>query len=115
MEEKVTPSPAVPEESEMTEEEMAQCRHVNRAPEDRRALVIRLNRIEGQIRGIRKMIENDVYCPDVLTQVAATSAALDGFSRELLDLHIRNCVKQDLIDGKDETIDELLHILHKLV
>lgn len=93
----------------------ADCRHVNRTPEERHSLIVRLNRLEGQVRGIRRMVENDVYCPDVLVQVAAASAALDAFTREMLDLHIRNCVKQDLIDGKDETVDELLHTLHKLV
>lgn len=101
--------------AEFAKEELKPCRRKQRTAEERRALIVRLNRIEGQVRGIRRMIENDVYCPDVLVQVAATKAALDGFSRVMLDEHIRHCVKKDLLEGKDETIDELLHTLHKLV
>lgn len=100
---------------EPTDEELKNYRHKSRTPEDKRALIVRLNRIEGQIRGIRRMVENDVYCPDILVQVSAASAALDGFSREILDAHIRTCVKTDLINGRDETIEELLHVLHKLI
>ena len=72
-------------------------------------------RIEGQIRGIRGMVERDAYCTDILTQVAAASAALNGFSKELLSNHIKTCVAQDIRDGKDETIDELVMTLQKLM
>ena len=72
-------------------------------------------RIEGQIRGIRGMVEKDAYCPDILTQVAAASAALNSFSKVLLANHIKTCVAQDIREGKDETIDELLTTLQKLM
>ena len=72
-------------------------------------------RIEGQIRGIRGMVEKDAYCPDILTQVAAASAALNSFSKVLLANHIKTCVAQDIREGKDETFDELLTTLQKLM
>ena len=75
----------------------------------------RLNRIEGQIRGIRGMVERNAYCTDILTQVAAASAALNGFSKALLTNHIKTCVAQDIRDGKDETVDELVATLQKLM
>lgn len=75
----------------------------------------RLSRIEGQIRGIRGMVERDAYCTDILTQVAAASAALNGFSKALLTNHIKTCVTQDIRDGKDETVDELVATLQKLM
>ena len=80
-----------------------------------RRLLNRLNRIEGQIRGIRGMVERDAYCTDILTQVAAANAALNSFTRVLLANHIRTCVAQDIRDGKDETIDELVSTLQKLM
>lgn len=86
-----------------------------RSPEEVRRLIHRLNRVEGQIRGIRGMVEKEVYCPDILMQVAAASAALNAFTRELLGSHIRTCVAQDIRDGKDETIDELVYTLQKLM
>ena len=79
------------------------------------ALIHRLNRIEGQIRGIRGMVERDAYCTDILTQVSAASAALNGFTKVLLANHIKTCVAQDIRDGKDETIDELIATLQKLM
>ena len=78
-------------------------------------LLTRLSRIEGQIRGIRGMVEKDAYCTDILTQVAAASAALSGFSKVLLANHIKTCVAQDIRDGKSETIDELVSTLQKLM
>ena len=71
--------------------------------------------MEGQIRGIKGMLEKDAYCTDILTQVAAVSAAMNAFSRELLAEHIRTCVAQDIRDGKDETIDDLVATLQKLM
>ncbi len=85
-----------------------------RSEEEKRALINRLSRLEGQIRGIRAMVERDAYCPDILTQSAAASAALNGFTRALLDEHIRTCVAQDIRGGRDEAIDELLGLLQKL-
>lgn len=86
-----------------------------RSEEERRALQNRLSRIEGQIRGIRGMLDRDAYCPDVLTQVAAASAALNSFARLLLSEHIRTCVTEDVRKGNDEAVDELLGVLQKLM
>ena len=91
------------------------CRVKHRAPEEARQLINRLNRIEGQIRGIRGMVEKEAYCPDILVQAAAACAALNAFSRELLSEHIRTCVAEDIRQGKDETIDELLATIQKLM
>lgn len=78
-------------------------------------LINRLNRIEGQIRGIKGMVEKDAYCTDILVQVAAVNAALNSFNKELLANHIRTCVANDIREGKDETIDELVNTLQKLM
>lgn len=78
-------------------------------------LINRLNRIEGQIRGIKGMVENDVYCTDILIQVSAVNAALNAFNKELLSNHIHTCVANDIRNGKDETIDELVVTLQKLM
>ena len=86
-----------------------------RTDEETKRLIHRLNRIEGQIRGIRGMVEKDAYCTDILMQVAAANAALNAFTRELLSDHIRTCVAQDIRSGKDETIDELVATLQKLM
>ena len=86
-----------------------------RSEEEYKSLIHRLNRIEGQIRGIRNMLEKSAYCPDILLQVAAANAALNAFSKELLASHIKTCVAQDIRDGKDETIDELVATLQKLM
>ncbi len=86
-----------------------------RSEEEYKSLIHRLNRIEGQIRGIRGMVEKDAYCTDILVQVAAANAALNGFTKELLANHIRTCVAQDIRDGKEETIDELVNTLQKLM
>ena len=91
------------------------CRHKDRTPEEYRALVNRLSRIEGQVRGIRAMVEKDVYCADILVQVAAVNAALNGFSKELLGQHVRTCVADDLRNGSSEKLDELLTLLPKLM
>lgn len=86
-----------------------------RATEEYKALIHRLNRIEGQIRGIRGMVEESAYCVDILNQVAAAQAALNAFSRELLVGHIRTCVAEDIRQGKDETIDELVQTIQRLM
>lgn len=87
----------------------------HRSEEEYKALINRLNRIEGQVRGIRKMVENDAYCVDILTQVSAVQAALNAFNRELLANHIRTCVIDDIKKGNDETVDELVSLLQKLM
>ena len=86
-----------------------------RTPEEYTKLINRLNRIEGQIRGIRGMVENDAYCPDILTQAAAVTAAVNAFSRELLSSHIRTCVAEDIRMGRDEAADELAATIQKLM
>lgn len=86
-----------------------------RSEQEYKALINRLNRIEGQVRGVRNMLENDAYCTDVLTQVSAISAALNAFNRELLAEHIRSCVAEDIRAGKDETVEELVTTLQKLM
>ena len=91
------------------------CRTKHRDDKEERDLLNRLSRIEGQVRGIRGMVENSAYCPDILTQVAATSAALNAFTKELLASHIRTCVADDIRAGHDEAIDELVQTLQKLM
>ena len=86
-----------------------------RSPEEYKKLMNRLNRIEGQIRGIKGMLDKSAYCPDILAQVAAANAALNAFSRELLASHIKSCVVNDIKAGKDETVDELLSTIQKLM
>ena len=86
-----------------------------RSPEEYKSLANRLSRIEGQIRGIRGMLEKNAYCPDILVQAAAANAALNAFSRELLSSHIRTCVVNDVRAGHDEVVDELLDTLQKLM
>lgn len=78
-------------------------------------LLSRLNRIEGQIRGIRSMLEEDRYCVDIVVQASAVGAALKGFQKELLSQHIRSCVVEDVRDGHDEAVDELVQTLQKLL
>lgn len=87
----------------------------HRSEEQRKKLIHRLNRIEGQIRGIRGMVERDSYCTDILTQSAAVQAAINAFNRELIAAHLHTCVARDLREGKDEVIDELVLTLQKLM
>ena len=86
-----------------------------RTEEEYRSLIHRLSRIEGQVRGIRAMVEKGAYCTDILTQSAAVSAAINAFNRELLSNHIRTCVVNDIREGRDEVIDELMDTLQKLM
>ena len=87
----------------------------NRDEKEYTDLIHRLNRIEGQIRGIRGMVEKDAYCTDILTQVEAVKAALNSFNKVLLANHIRDCVTRDIKAGKQETVDELVATLQKLM
>lgn len=91
------------------------CRTKERSEQEYKSLINRLSRIEGQIRGIRGMVEKSAYCVDILTQVAAVRAALDAFNRELLENHIRSCVVTDIRSGGEEKTDELIAILQKLM
>lgn len=93
------------------------CNHKTtvRSEEEHKKLINRLNRIEGQIRGIKNMVEKDAYCNDILIQVSAVNSALNSFNKELLNRHIKTCVVRDIKEGKEETIDELLATLQKLM
>ena len=90
-------------------------RHKIRTDEQRKALMRRLSIIEGQIRGIRGMLEKDIYCIDILTQVSAANCALNSFSRELLAEHMRTCVAEDIREGSSEKMEELMKLLPKLM
>ena len=90
-------------------------RRKERSEKEHRDMVNRLSRIEGQIRGIKGMVEKNAYCTDILIQVAAVNAALNSFNRVLLADHIKTCVTQDILDGKEETVDELVDTLKKLM
>lgn len=93
-----------------------QCKRTkDRSPEEYKSLMNRLSRIEGQIRGIKRMVEGDAYCIDILTQSAAVTAAMNSFNKELLANHIRTCVAEDIRNGNDETIEELVKTIQKLM
>lgn len=91
------------------------CKMKHRSAEETKALVNRLSRIEGQVRGVKGMVENDVYCTDILVQVSAITAALNAFNKELLAEHIRTCVTEDIKKGDYNTIEELVATLQKLM
>ncbi|MGM9665616.1 MAG: metal-sensing transcriptional repressor [Eubacteriales bacterium] len=101
----------------MSDKEICGCcaKTTERPEQERKKLINRLNRIEGQIRGIRGMVEKDAYCADILVQSAAASAAINAFNKELMASHIRGCVVRDIKNGKDEVIDELVSTLQKLM
>ena len=86
-----------------------------RTEKEYKDLINRLSRIEGQIRGIKGMVEQDAYCTDIITQVAAANAALNSFNKVLLANHIKSCVTEDIKAGKEETVDELVTMLQKLM
>jgi DNA-binding FrmR family transcriptional regulator len=91
------------------------CRKKERSEKEVRDLINRLKRIEGQVRGIQRMVEEDCYCPDIITQVAAANAALNSFNKVLLADHIRTCVAEDVREGNSEKVDELVTMLQKLM
>ncbi|MBQ6376504.1 MAG: metal-sensing transcriptional repressor [Lachnospiraceae bacterium] len=86
-----------------------------RSEKEYRDLMNRLKRIEGQVRGIEGMLERGAYCPDILVQVSAVNSALNSFNKVLLANHIRSCVAEDIRAGQDETIEELVGVLQKLM
>lgn len=92
-----------------------ECRIKQRNDDEKKLLINRLSRIEGQIRGIKTMVETNVYCIDILNQVAAASAAMNSFSKELLSDHIKSCVVNDVAAGNNDKIEELLKMLPKLM
>lgn len=105
------------ENAEETEQAVCTCcnKKTERSAKEYRNLINRLNRIQGQIRGIEKMLKNDAYCTDILIQVSAATAALNSFSKVLLAEHIKGCVTRDILEGKEETVDELVNTLQKLM
>ena len=105
--------PAAPAAADVSEGSC--CRHKDRTPEEHKALLNRLSRIEGQVRGIRGMLEKDAYCVDILVQVAAANSALNSFSKELLAQHISTCVADDLRAGSEAKLAELMNLLPKLM
>jgi DNA-binding FrmR family transcriptional regulator len=99
----------------MDEKNCCCARTTERSAEEYKKLMNRLSRIEGQIRGIRGMVERSAYCPDILVQSAAVAAAINAFNRELLSSHIRACVTRDIRAGHDEVVDELVDTMQKLM
>ena len=99
----------------MKEEKECCCKIKERSEKEYKDLINRLNRIEGQIRGIKKMVENDAYCADILTQSSAVAAAMNSFNSELLNHHLHHCVIRDIKNGKEEVVDELTELLSKLM
>ena len=99
----------------MQEENNCCCSHKTKERDEQeyKDLIHRLNRIEGQIRGIRGMVERDAYCTDILVQVSAVNAALNSFNKVLLANHIKTCVTRDIKEGKEETVDELVTVLQE--
>ena len=114
---KITEVSEKKEDAAVQESCCCQCSHKTkeRSEKEYRDLMNRLKRIEGQVRGIQGMLEKDAYCTDILVQVAAVNAALNGFSKELLGQHVRTCVADDLRNGSSEKLDELLTLLPKLM
>ena len=107
-------------EKDLNEKKSAPCprcsgKHKQRSEKEYRSLMNRLSRIEGQIRGLKEMLEKDAYCTDILIQVSAATAALNSFSKELLATHIKTCVADNIRQGNDEVVDELVGVLQKLM
>lgn len=90
-------------------------RYKNRDEAEKKALLTRLSKIEGQVRGVKSMLMEDRYCVDILTQVSAIQAALNSFNKELLARHIKTCVSEDIQAGNEEAVDELCELLKKLM
>ena len=99
----------------MAQEMNEECRHTMRTEEERKVLMTRLRTVEGQIRGIQKMVENDAYCPDIVMQVSAVTNALNSFNKLLLASHIRGCVTEDIREGRADKVDELCSMLQRVM
>ena len=95
--------------------EHCECRYTMRTEKERKVLMTRLKTVEGQIRGIEKMVESDAYCPDIVMQVSAVTNALNSFNKLLLAAHIRGCVTEDIREGKEDKVDELCSMLQKVM
>ena len=94
---------------------MTATHHHARSEKQQKSLLARLKKIEGQIRGLERMVENDTYCPDILIQVSAVTSALNSFNKYLLSCHIKVCVTEDLREGREGTVEELVAVLQKLM
>lgn len=103
------------EESAQKPEPECHCRIKHRENKEYRDLLNRLKRIEGQVRGIQGMVEDERYCVEILTQVAAVQSALNSFNKALLSNHIKTCVVQDILDGNGDVVDELCNTIQKLM
>lgn len=90
-------------------------KHKHREAKEYKDLIHRLNRIEGQVRGIRAMVEEERYCVDIITQASAVSSAINAFNKVLLSQHIKTCVSDNIRNGNDEVVDELCETLKKLM
>ena len=101
----------------MTQENKIEMVHSSkhRSDKEKKVLINRLKKIEGQVRGLENMVEDNAYCPDVLIQVSAVTSALNSFNKELLASHIKHCVVEDVKSGNDEIIDELVKVMQKLM
>ncbi len=97
------------------QKENEQPKHRIREQQEKKALINRLSRIEGQVRGVKSMIEEERYCVDILTQAAAVQAAFNGLTKEILASHIKDCVVKDIQEGNEEAVDELCELLKKLM
>ena len=97
------------------DEENCECRYTERSEKERKVLLTRLRTVEGQIRGIEKMVESGAYCPDIVMQVSAVTNALNSFNKLLLAAHIRGCVTEDIREGKEDKVDELCSMLQKVM
>ena len=100
------------------EETCQACAHDRKKMRDdkeKRDLMNRLKRIEGQVRGLERMLEEDAYCPDILVQASAVNSALNSFSTMLLGNHLRTCVSEDIRAGREDTMDELMETLKKML
>ncbi|WP_153732354.1 metal-sensitive transcriptional regulator [Sporosarcina obsidiansis] len=104
----------LPEDLSVDEAQIS-CRKSNHPDSVKTNLIHRLNRVEGQVRGIKGMIERDVYCDDIITQLSATQSALNSVANVLLDGHLKGCVKNRLAEGDEEVLDELLTTISKLI
>lgn len=91
------------------------CKHTERTEEERKALINRLRRIEGQVRGICRMVEEDAYCVDILTQTGAIASALSSFEVDLLARHIKGCAVRDIREGREDAADELIATVARLI
>lgn len=107
----------IEEQKNLTAEKDSECCHdkKKRSPKEFKNLMNRLKRIEGQIRGLQGMLERDAYCPEILIQAQAVNAAMNSFNKLLLTNHLKTCVLDDIRKGNDQVVDELVHVMHKLM